>query len=147
MKQSSKWLRAFNVFLSSILALLGYTSCGESSVEYGTLYAKYEIKGKVTDKENKNAVSGARVIVKALNRDLRPLSSYFTDTVYTDKEGNYIYQNEDAMSENYQVVCEDPSNTYQSDSTRIKMEPEGGEGWYQGSDSRTVDFELDKKKP
>lgn len=91
MKQSSKWLRAFNVFLSSILALLGYTSCGESSVEYGTPYAKYEIKGKVTDKENKNAVSGARVIVKALNRDLRPLSSYFTDTVYTDKEGNYIY--------------------------------------------------------
>ncbi len=65
MKQSSKWLRAFNVFLSSILALLGYTSCGESSVEYGTPYAKYEIKGKVTDKENKNAVSGARVIVKA----------------------------------------------------------------------------------
>ena len=51
------------------------------------------------------------------------------------------------MSENYQVVCEDPSNTYQSDSTRIKMEPEGGEGWYQGSDSRTVDYELEKKKP
>ena len=88
MKQSSKWLRAFNVFLSSILALLGYTSCGESSVEYGTPYAKYEIKGKVTDKENKNAVSGARVIVKALNRDLRPLSSYFTELYLSERRCN-----------------------------------------------------------
>lgn len=87
MKQSSKWLRAFNVFLSSILALLGYTSCGESSVEYGTPYAKYEIKGKVTDKENKNAVSGARVIVKALNRDLRPLSSYLRTRFTRTKKG------------------------------------------------------------
>lgn len=90
MKQSSKWLRAFNVFLSSILALLGYTSCGESSVEYGTPYAKYEIKGKVTDKENKNAVSGARVIVKALNRDLRPLSSYFTDGLHGQRRELYL---------------------------------------------------------
>lgn len=144
MKQSSKWLRAFNVFLSSILALLGYTSC-ESAEEYGSPYAKYEIKGKVLDKESKTAVEGARIIVKPLNQNLKPLSSYYADTLSTDKEGTYLYQNEEAIAENYQIVCEDPSDTYQSDSTQIKMEPEGGKGWYQGSDKHIVDFELKKK--
>lgn len=96
MKQSSKWLRAFNVFLSSILALLGYTSC-ESAEEYGSPYAKYEIKGKVLDKESKTAVEGARIIVKPLNQNLKPLSSYYADTLSTDKEGTYLYQNEEQL--------------------------------------------------
>ena len=47
------WLKACNGLLSGALALLGYTSCdslgigGETPLEYGTPYAKYEIKGKV----------------------------------------------------------------------------------------------------
>ena len=53
MKQSSKWLRAFNVFLSSILALLGYTSCGESSVEYGTPMQSMRSKEKSQTKRTR----------------------------------------------------------------------------------------------
>lgn len=69
MKRSSKWLKVFNGLLSSVLALLGY-SCnvlGETPDEYGTPYARYEVKGKVTDKESQAAVEGARVIVKPLD--------------------------------------------------------------------------------
>ena len=58
MKRSSKWLKVFNGLLSSVLALLGY-SCnvlGETPDEYGTPYARYEVKGKVTDKESQAAV-------------------------------------------------------------------------------------------
>ena len=50
-------LKACNGLLSGALALLGYTSCdslgigGETPLEYGTPYAKYEIKGKVTGYE------------------------------------------------------------------------------------------------
>ena len=67
MKRKSNLLKVFNNLLSSLLALLGYTSCDSSEdipVEYGTPYAKYEVKGKVVDKESQATIEGARVIVK-----------------------------------------------------------------------------------
>ena len=40
MKRKSNWLKVFNSILSSLLTLLGYTSCDSSDpVEYGTPYA------------------------------------------------------------------------------------------------------------
>ncbi|WP_373721769.1 radical SAM-associated putative lipoprotein, partial [Bacteroides heparinolyticus] len=41
-----RWLTACNQVLSGVLALLGFASCigGEAPDEYGTPYAKYEIK-------------------------------------------------------------------------------------------------------
>ncbi len=149
MKRSSKWLKVFNGLLSSVLALLGY-SCnvlGETPDEYGTPYARYEVKGKVTDKENQSAVEGARVIVKPLSYETGIASPYNNDTVYTDNDGNYLYQKEGSGLERLRVVCEDPSDTYKADSTQVSMNPKGGDGWYQGSDSQIVDFELDKKEP
>ena len=59
MKRKSNWLKVFNSLLSSLLALLGYTSCDSSEdipVEYGTPYAKYEVKGKVVDKESQATI-------------------------------------------------------------------------------------------
>lgn len=149
MKRNLSWLKFFNGLLSSVLVLLGYTSCNssdgsdETPLEYGSPYAKYEIKGKVVDKESQAGVEGARVIVKPL-LDSEPVS-YYNDTVYTDKDGGYSYQKEMGAYSDFRVVCEDPSDTYKADSTQVKMSPEGGEGWYLGSDSETVDFGLEKK--
>lgn len=150
-KSKSKWLKVFNSLLSSVLALLGYTSCdssGDIPLEYGTPYAKYEVKGNVADKESQNSIEGARVIVKPVisNNGTEQTSPYSNDTVYTDKDGNYVYQKEMTASEYLRVVCEDPSGTHEADSTLLKMKPENGEGWYKGSDSQTADFELDKKE-
>lgn len=64
------WLKVCNGLLSGTLALLGYTSCdslGDEPVEYGSPYAKYEIKGKVTDRDTKTAIEGARIIVNLCN--------------------------------------------------------------------------------
>ena len=65
----------------------------------------------------------------------------------TDKDGNYLYQNEMTVIDRFRVVCEDPSGALKADSATIKMDPQGGEGWYQGSDSQEVDFELKKQEP
>lgn len=151
MKRKSNWLKVFNSILSSLLTLLGYTSCDSSEdipVEYGTPYAKYEVKGKVVDKESLATIEGARVIVKPVisNDGAEQTSPYYNDTVYTDKDGKYIYQKEVEAYDYLRVVCEDPSGTYEADSTLLKMNPENGQGWYQGSDSQTADFELDKKE-
>jgi len=144
-------LKAYNGLLSGALALLGYTSCdslGETPDEYGTPYAKYEIKGKVTDRDTKAAIEGARIIVKPMqwkSDETFPPQAF--DTLQTDKDGNYLYQNEMTVIDRFRVVCEDPSGALKADSATIKMDPQGGEGWYQGSDSQEVDFELKKQEP
>lgn len=148
------WLKACNSLLSGALALLGYASCdssgigGETPLEYGTPYAKYEIKGKVTDRDTKAAVEGARIIVKPLQwKSDEPHHPYYFDTLQTDREGNYLYQNEATVTDRFRVVCEDPSGALKADSATIKMDPQGGKGWFQGSDSQEVDFELKKQEP
>lgn len=146
-----RWLKVCNGLLSGALALLGYASCDSSdepAEEYGTPYAKYEIKGKVTDWDTKAAIEGARVIVKPMqwkSDETFPPQAF--DTLQTDKDGNYLYQNEMTMIDRFRVVCEDPSGALKADSATIKMDPQGGEGWYQGSDSQEVDFELKKQEP
>lgn len=146
-----RWLKVCNGLLSGALALLGYASCDSSdepAEEYGTPYAKYEIKGKVTDRDTKAAIEGARIIVKPMqwkSDETFPPQAF--DTLQTDKDGNYLYQNEMTVIDRFRVVCEDPSGALKADSATIKMDPQGGEGWYQGSDSQEVDFELKKQEP
>ena len=67
-KRKKQWLRMCNGMMSGALVLLGFTSCDENSTgtgrcEYGTPYAKYEIKGKVMG-EDRQVVSDARILVK-----------------------------------------------------------------------------------
>ena len=42
-----------NYVLAGLLSLLGFSSCGDADLEYGTPHATYEIKGKVTDEAGK----------------------------------------------------------------------------------------------
>ena len=116
-EEKKRWLHFYNRILSGVLVLLGFNACdGTGADEYGTPYCRFEIKGKVLD-ELREPVKDARVIVKELTSDGEPMGAY-----YTDSQG-----------------------IYKADSTDIKMEPTGGKGWYQGSDTKEVDFVLKKK--
>lgn len=152
MKNGKKeWLLLCNRMLSGVLALLGFTSCdglglGQATCEYGQPYAKYEIKGKVVDTEQQS-ISNARIIVKPLERNSDNLFPYaHHDTVYTQKNGEYLYENHGTSYGRFRVVCDDPSGTYKPDSTVVEMKPTGGKGWYEGSDSKVENFELKKKE-
>lgn len=65
-----------NKWISLLLSLLGFAAagCEEARVEYGSPYATYTLKGKVTDMNGK-AISGIRV--DAAGRS------------YTDEEGTF----------------------------------------------------------
>jgi len=144
-----KGLRIGNWILSGALGLLGFSSCGDDggggACEYGTPYAKYEIKGKVTN-QDKAAMPNARIIVKELGQDGKVISYHANaDTVLTDQSGSYLREYSATNYGKYRVVCEDPQDAYKADSTDIQMKPTGGSGWYEGSDSKVVDFELKKK--
>ena len=63
--------------MSGALVLLGFTSCDENSTgtgrcEYGTPYAKYEIKGKVMG-EDRQVVSDARILVPVSFHPIRSI--------------------------------------------------------------------------
>ena len=74
------------------------------------------------------------------------MGAYYTDTLYTQENGEFQFLNEQAGGYGkYRLVCEDSPGIYKADSTDIKMEPTGGKGWYQGSDTKEVDFVLKKK--
>lgn len=138
--------------MSGALVLLGFTSCDENSTgtgrcEYGTPYAKYEIKGKVMG-EDRQIVSDARILVK--NMAPQTDGSYngvaSSDTVYTKENGEYLYQNTITGYKSFRVICNDLTGLYQSDSIDIKMSPEGGNGWYEGKDSKDISFKLKKRE-
>ena len=147
MKKSKKSLLIFvNQVLSGILVLLGFASCigGETPDEYGSPYAKYEIKGKVVD-SGLNPVPDARIIVKQGRvREGNGFTLSMTDTVYTTKDGTYLYK-EEGLTEVFRIVCEDTSGECKSDSTDIIPKTTGGKGWYWGSSSDEANFELKKK--
>lgn len=142
-----QWLRISNRLLSGAMALLGFSACGSNGdypIEYGMPHADYEIKGSVTD-EAGTRLSGMRIITKTLIGEVGD-QPYLRDTVATDAAGAFVLEKKDETSEGrYRVICEDPAGNYQTDSTEVKMTPKGGKGWYQGSDSKEVNFELKKK--
>ena len=141
-KHHVHWVNICNGFLSGALALLGFTACGEEQAEeYGMPYATYELKGKVVDKETKEAIKDARVIV----RPMATTDPHYIDTLRMEADGTYRAQYEGVSFNSFRLVCDDPEGTYKADSTDIEMEPQGGEGWFMGSDSREVNFELEKK--
>ena len=121
--------------------IISLERAAEQAEEYGMPYATYELKGKVVDKETKEAIKDARVIV----RPMATTDPHYIDTLRMEADGTYRAQYEGVSFDSFRLVCDDPEGTYKADSTDIEMEPQGGEGWFMGSDSREVNFELEKK--
>lgn len=146
MKKSKKRLLVWvNQILSGMLVLLGFTSCfGETPDEYGSPYAKYEIKGKVVDAEHQ-VIPGARILMrKGVLIGGDAIGFVQSDTTYTEKDGTFLYKTEGLYGA-FRVVCEDTSGTYKADSTDVYPELTGGKGWYEGSSNDEANFELKKK--
>lgn len=148
-KGRKQWLRISTRMMSGALTLLGFAACDSDSPEadeYGTPYATYEIKGKVTDEDQKE-ITGARIIVKALEYNSKNVAQYAQpDTLKVGTDGSYDFKTKGFPDISYRVVCEDPAAVYNADSVDVQMDPKnGGDGWYAGSDSKEVNFKLKKK--
>lgn len=130
---SERWQTISSKILSSLLLLLGFSACGETTTEYGTPYAKHTIKGKVVDKNTGSPVLNANVIVKSsISKDNYDIS----DILKADDKGEFIYSNESAFPiENYWIIGEDKSGYYKTDSVEVEItnaDLKGGKNWYAG---------------
>jgi len=149
-------LKTANLALAGLLAILGFsTSCEGQADEYGAPYAKYSIKGKVTNSENES-ISGIRV--RTIPKEFADLN--FSDLNYperystlTDSNGDYSVHIEYMNADTFKIFVEDidgiENGSYQSDSTVLdknEIKLSGGKGWYLGEGSKTIDFVLEKKE-
>ncbi|MDR1004435.1 MAG: radical SAM-associated putative lipoprotein [Prevotellaceae bacterium] len=147
-EKKRKWLIACNRALASGLALLGFAGCTdeETPAEYGQPYCKFELKGKVKDRQEQ-VIDRARIILRTGNGNEHYGYFYgYADTLEVEKDGTYYFRDDGAFpGNNYRVICYDPTGTYKADSTDIKSEPTGGNNhWYAGTDSKEVDFILEE---
>lgn len=143
-----KWLILINKLLSGIMVILGFSSCDkfEPSLEYGSPYVTYEVKGKVTSQDNV-ALENIVVKVKPINQDGKlDVISVGAVTNVSGEYKNVGTYNSDIRK--LRVYCIDNTGTYGTDSIDVTMNPQKTENtddsWNNGSDSKNVDFKLKK---
>ncbi|MCL2028497.1 MAG: radical SAM-associated putative lipoprotein [Bacteroidales bacterium] len=77
MKVKTKLLKAHNVAIAKLLAILGFTSClCAGCAKYGVPEAEYIVNGQVVSKETLEPIENIRV-------------STYDGYMFTDNEGNY----------------------------------------------------------
>lgn len=134
--------------LYGALGLLGFAACeeGETPVEYGSPYTKFQVKGTVTS-EADEPLKGIQVIVRA-EWDNDPIAA---DTLYTDEKGEFQTKELGTGGIGKQKVYfhdidgEENGGTFKSDSIALKdmdmKQIEKGDGWYKGT------YEITPKSP
>lgn len=138
-----KYLKFKNWLIATMASMLGLNlvSCDKMfAVEYGEPYAKFEVKGKVSDSEG-NPISGIKVEM-----------GWTAGT--TDTDGKYSLKTVDfpTMPKNYTVSFHDidsiENGLFADDSVGVVFERSdlsGGDGhWYEGSATKTVDVTLER---
>ena len=77
MKVKTKLLKAHNVAIAKLLAILGFTSClCAGCAKYGIPAVEYIVNGQVVSKETQEPIENIRV-------------STYDGYMFTDNEGNY----------------------------------------------------------
>lgn len=127
------------------LPLLGFGCSSEEDFPcmYGTPNATFEIKGMVTDEEDR-AVRDA--IIKIIEKGAYP------DCVEKDisnDDGSYSTAGSCFPVDSLKVVCTPTDNGLEADSVLVAMDYKKKKGdngmWYQGHAKATVCFKLKKK--
>ena len=136
-----KYLKLKNWLLVSMATLLGLnTACDLSTTEeYGCPYADFHVKGKVTD-PNGVPIPGIQVSM-----------DYDFDT--TDAEGQYAVQsgripgNETVFDVVFSDVDGAENGLFKNDTVPVtfqQSELTGGDGWYEGSATQTLNVTLQR---
>lgn len=144
----------YNVLLSAVLTLLGFSSCDSIGDPfngvclYGSPHARYDVKGTVQSEEG-NALQGITVTTKVvlLSADGESFSHELQKSD-TEAKGQYQHrgdwQGHPDDQRRLRVVAEDPKGIYAADSVDVQLTHtnEGKDTWCSGTDSGKADFRL-----
>ncbi len=139
MKIISKQISTFfaSIF-STLLSILGFSSCTDNEVMYGMPFGSFDIKGSVTD-DNGTPVSDAEIRVTFMDM---PSGVFSIASTRTLPEGTYNLKGSEWASK-LKIVCIPYQSDLQPDSVIVDMKYKGDDGeWYKGHAESTVDFIL-----
>lgn len=143
------FFKKYNAVLNFFVTILGFgaacsfSSCmyGDPTVEYGTPYATFKVKGSVKSEITSNAIPNIRVVMR-------------NDTAYTDASGNYQVSNEEFPEDQvFELKFEDidgeTNGVYQPLDTIVEFtDPEfsgSSDDWYSGDTEKEIDIKLKNK--
>ena len=141
-----------NVLLGAVFTMLGFNNCDSifnGEYLYGSPYAKFDVKGTVTDSDGKSLESVNVTTKEVVKEDGKELYAYEIKTTSTDTNGRYQQQGSWSgyPDENYntlRVVVTDPNGVYAPDSVEVKLTrtAKDRDAWCEGTDVGTADFRL-----
>lgn len=153
-KISSSFLKSLNWLLTSVLMLLGFSTCDSEpgAAMYGTPHADFTIKGKVVNQENMPIPD---IEIKCLVEHHGDNRHWF-DTipaVSTDPAGVFHCQFEEFPTDKLRIIATDidgPQNgSYEKDSTNLTLSSDDYKGntgsWFKGSVEKEIKFNLKRK--
>ncbi|MDL2265753.1 radical SAM-associated putative lipoprotein [Parabacteroides sp. OttesenSCG-928-G07] len=153
MKKGHRYFLKFsNWILATLLTLFGVACSSDDEpapAEYGTPYAKFTVKGKVTG-PNGEAIPG--IEVKGKSQFSGP-SEPGSNEDLTDNNGNYTILAPIMGKEAFKVFFEDidgeENGFYKTDSIEVKssqIELTGKDGWFEGEGEMTLNISLKEKE-
>ena len=130
-------MKTFNKTLSkmlgAIIALLGFSACGDELCMYGTPSGEYEISGVVYGDDNEK-LDGAMV------------TTSIRDTVYTS-EGKYTIKSPERTFPINKIEVKAEKSGYKDLTKEVTLKYSGGKGsWYEGKAEAVQDFNLQKSE-
>lgn len=147
-------LKGTNWILAGLITLLGFSCSNDLDndddllCEYGTPHATYEIKGKVTDRQN-NPIPNIQIEL----RDSVPSRGWAqSDTIYTNNEGEFTWEIGEFPGMTFKLTAidtDDESNggLFARDTSFVSFrdaEFVGGDHWFRGSATKETKIILDK---
>lgn len=137
--------------LFKLLALLGFAGVASSCetvrvapAEYGTPYAEYTVKGRVTDR-NDRPLENVTVRVSSGQNGVEWWEEYADRT---DASGVYLVEFGDFPAQTIVVNATDTGGVYEQQTQQVVLDAddfEGSDGWNRGHATVTVDMVLAEK--
>ncbi len=144
--------RFLNMLLTSILSVMGFSSCGDEETidgngeEYGTPTAEYIFRGKVTDQEG-NALPNVKV--SYVNKYIDEGQPFIVEDslTSTDEDGKYVarprisyWESESGLS--FSLGDDVYKDTFLTHSDLAPLKDGNGK-WFNGRSENTIDITLD----
>ena len=160
-KLNHSFLKKFNAALVALLGVFGFSSCDiiNPSLEYGTPYAAYQVKGNVIDKATGQAIRGIKVQILNHSEPIPPDAAtfyFFQNADTTDVNGNFEILLHDFPRRNDMPLFAHVSdidsieNGWFNDNV-IELEMQNFErtkpanGWFNGEFTKNISVKLTEK--
>lgn len=144
----AKCLKGINTVLVFVLGLLGFSGCEWMRAKYGVPTGDLDFEGQVLNEENQE-LPNIQIVARQGWKDGAGTMYWqqYADTLYTDSTGHFYRFYEGIFPlEYHQIIANDTSGIYASDTIDTTVSYSGGHGaWYEGEATLNVSFILKKQ--